>query len=57
MTDIVIDSSVWIDFFNYYQSREAGVLQFLIENNNNNNINICSTIFMEVLRGIRDDNF
>jgi hypothetical protein len=38
MTDIVIDSSVWIDFFNYYQSREADVLQSLIENNNNNNI-------------------
>jgi predicted nucleic acid-binding protein len=56
MTDILIDSSVWIDFFNHYQSKEADVLQFLIENNNNNNIYICSTIFMEVLRGIKDDN-
>ncbi|MDR1949970.1 MAG: PIN domain-containing protein [Spirochaetaceae bacterium] len=56
MTDILIDSSVWIDFFNYYQSKEADALQFLVENNDNNNIYICSTIFMEVLRGIKDDN-
>jgi predicted nucleic acid-binding protein len=56
MKDILIDSSVWIDFFNYYQSKEADILQFLIENNDSNNIYICSTIFMEVLRGIKDDN-
>ena len=56
MMDILIDSSVWIDFFNYYQSKEADALQFLVENNDNNNVYICSTIFMEVLRGIRDDN-
>ena len=54
--DILIDSSVWIDFFNYYQSKEADALQFLVENNDNNNVYICPTIFMEVLRGIRDDN-
>ena len=52
--DILIDSSVWIDFFNYYQSKEADALQFLVENNDN--VYICPTIFMEVLRGIRDDN-
>jgi predicted nucleic acid-binding protein len=56
MMDILIDSSVWIDFFNYYQSKEADALQFLVENNDNNNVYICPTIFMEVLRGIRDDN-
>jgi predicted nucleic acid-binding protein len=56
MMDILIDSSVWIDFFNYYQSKEADVLQCLIEKNNNNNIYICPAIFMEVLRGIKDDN-
>jgi predicted nucleic acid-binding protein len=28
----------------------------LVENNDNNNVYICPTIFMEVLRGIRDDN-
>ena len=54
MMDILIDSSVWIDFFNYYQSKEADALQFLVENNDN--VYICPTIFMEVLRGIRDDN-
>ena len=46
MMDILIDSSVWIDFFNYYQSKEADALQFLVENNDNNNVYICSTIFM-----------
>jgi predicted nucleic acid-binding protein len=56
MTDILIDSSVWIDFFNNYQSKEADALQFLVENNDHNNIYICSTILMEVLRGIKDDN-
>ncbi|MDR1893456.1 MAG: PIN domain-containing protein [Spirochaetales bacterium] len=56
MIDILIDSSVWIDFFNNYQSQEADILQFLIENNDNNNIFICPAIFMEVLRGIKDDN-
>jgi predicted nucleic acid-binding protein len=54
--DIIVDSSVWIDFFNFYQSKEAGELQNLIEHNNTNNIFICPTIYMEVLRGIKDDN-
>jgi predicted nucleic acid-binding protein len=54
--DIIIDSSVWIDFFNYYESKEADALQYLLENNFNNNIYICPTIYMEVLRGIKDDN-
>jgi predicted nucleic acid-binding protein len=54
--DIMIDSSVWIDFFNYYESKEADVLQTLIENNSNYNIFICPTIYMEILRGIKDDN-
>jgi predicted nucleic acid-binding protein len=54
--DIIIDSSVWIDFFNNFQSKEADELQNLIENNNVNNIYICPTIYMEVLHGIKDDN-
>jgi predicted nucleic acid-binding protein len=54
--DIIVDSSVWIDFFNAYQSKEADELQNLIEHNNVNNIFICPVIYMEVLRGIRDDN-
>jgi predicted nucleic acid-binding protein len=54
--DVIIDSSVWIDFFNYYESKEADVLQYLVENNFNNNIYICPAIYMEVLRGIKDDN-
>jgi predicted nucleic acid-binding protein len=54
--DIIVDSSVWIDFFNSYQSKEADKLQKLIEHNNVNNIFICPVIYMEVLRGIKDDN-
>jgi predicted nucleic acid-binding protein len=54
--DLIVDSSVWIDFFNYYQSKEADELQSLIEHNNVNNIFICPIIYMEVLRGIKDDN-
>jgi hypothetical protein len=38
--DIIVDSSVWIDFFNYYESKEADALQYLVENNFNNNIYI-----------------
>ncbi|MFP3043575.1 PIN domain nuclease [Treponema primitia] len=54
--DILVDSSVWIDFFNYYDSKEANELQNLIEHNNINNIFISPIIYMEVLRGIKDDN-
>ena len=54
--DIMVDSSVWIDFFNYYKSKEADELQNLVEHNNVNNIFICPTIYMEVLRGIKNDN-
>jgi predicted nucleic acid-binding protein len=54
--NILVDSSVWIDFFNLYQSKEADKLQNLIEHNNANDIFICPTIYMEVLRGIKDDN-
>jgi predicted nucleic acid-binding protein len=54
--DIMVDSSVWIDFFNYYKSKEADELQNLVEHNNVNNIFICPAIYMEVLRGIKNDN-
>jgi predicted nucleic acid-binding protein len=54
--DIIVDSSVWVDFFNFYQSKESDELQKLIEHNDTNNIFICPTIYMEVLRGIKDDN-
>ena len=54
--DILVDSSVWIDFFNYYKSKEADELQNLVEHNNVNNIFICPAIYMEVLRGIKNDN-
>jgi predicted nucleic acid-binding protein len=53
--DILVDSSVWIDFFNRYQSKEADKLQYLVEHNSANDIFICPVIYMEVLCGIKDD--
>jgi predicted nucleic acid-binding protein len=47
--DIIVDSSVWIDFFNFYQSKEADGLQNLIEHNNTNNIFICPAIYNEIM--------
>jgi predicted nucleic acid-binding protein len=46
---------VWIDFFNYYESREADVFQSIIENSLSNTIYICPPIYMEILRGIKEN--
>ncbi|GHV72397.1 ribonuclease VapC [Spirochaetia bacterium] len=52
--NILVDSSVWIDFFHKNnQSVKADVLQELILKENN--IFICPVIYQEVLQGIRDD--
>jgi predicted nucleic acid-binding protein len=47
---------ICLDRFFLIQSKEADKLQNLIEHNNVNNIFICPVIYMEVLRGIREDN-
>jgi predicted nucleic acid-binding protein len=55
MRHVLVDTSVWIDFFNEKtMTPEAEILQKLIENNNV--IYICPTIYQEILQGIRDDN-
>jgi len=55
MKHVLVDTSVWIDFFNAKtMSPTAEILQKLIVNNDI--IYICPTIYQEILQGIRDDN-
>jgi predicted nucleic acid-binding protein len=53
MNQILVDTSVWIDFFNLQQSPSAATLQKLIEENRR--ICLCPMIYQEILQGIRDD--
>jgi len=55
MKHVLVDTSVWIDFFNANTtSPTSEILQKLIENNDV--IYICPTIYQEILQGIRNDN-
>jgi len=54
MNTILVDTTIWIDFFNKKEkSKQADILQQLIEEENN--ICICPIIYQEVLQGVRDD--
>ena len=53
MADILVDTSVWIDFFNSAKSKEAKILQELIENEDD--IYLCPVIYQEILQGIVKD--
>ena len=54
MKHVLIDTSVWIDFFNEKpMSPKSEILQRAIINNDV--IYICPTIYQEILQGIRDD--
>jgi predicted nucleic acid-binding protein len=54
MKNIMVDTSVWIDFFNRKNmSPETDLLRKLIENNKQ--IYICPVVLQEILQGIRDD--
>lgn len=50
---ILIDSSVWIDFFQTKSSPESQILEKLILDEGD--IAVCGLIRQEVLQGIRDD--
>ncbi len=51
---ILIDTSVWIDFFHgHSQLNHVIKLKQLL--NNNQEITLCGVIFMEILQGIRDE--
>ena len=55
MKHILVDTSVWIDFFNERTtSPKSEILQRSI--NSNDIIYICPTIYQEILQGIRNDN-
>jgi predicted nucleic acid-binding protein len=55
MKNIIVDTSVWIDFFNKKNiSPETVILKKLIEDNKQ--FYICPVIYQEVLQGIRDNN-
>jgi predicted nucleic acid-binding protein len=54
MNYILVDTTIWIDFFREKQrSKQADVLQKLIEEEHN--ICICPVIYQEILQGVRDD--
>ncbi len=50
---VLIDTSVWIDFFQASESSHAAALESLIRDNNR--AMICGIILQEVLQGIRDN--
>lgn len=52
---ILVDSSVWIDYFNKSQSKSANELSWLLINAPNQ-IGLPDIVVTEVLQGIRDDN-
>lgn len=50
---ILVDTTVWIDFFKGVDTRQVGVLETSIQNNTT--ICICGVIVTEILQGIRDE--
>lgn len=58
MADIIVDSSVWIDFFNSKASAQIEDLKsVLINAASKSPFNILPVIMQEVLQGIEDDKF
>ena len=54
MNAVLVDTSVWIDFFNSNKpSPESETLRQLIADNCS--ISLCPIIYQEILQGIRDD--
>jgi predicted nucleic acid-binding protein len=53
MIRIMIDTTVWIDFFRSEKTTQVDLLKECIENRFD--ICICSMIKMEILQGINDD--
>jgi len=55
MSYILVDTTVWIDFFNKKEdSEQADILSQIIEEGEYN-ICICPIIYQEVLQGIKED--
>ncbi len=51
---IMIDTTVWIDFFNDHSTTQVMTFQNALKNSED--ICICGVIITELLQGIRDDN-
>ncbi len=51
---VLVDTTVWIDFFTDKVTPQVGVLELLISESED--ICTCGIILAEVLQGIRDDN-
>jgi len=55
MTNVLVDTTAWIDFFNKREgSKLADTLSQIIEEGKYN-ICICPIIYQEILQGIKDD--
>ena len=56
MINVLVDTSVWIDFFNPHStdSEERQKLKSLIYDNKGNAV-LCPVVYQEVLQGIRED--
>jgi len=55
MSYILVDTTVWIDFFNKREgSKQADALNKIIEEDEDN-ICICPIIYQEILQGIKED--
>jgi predicted nucleic acid-binding protein len=50
---VLVDTSIWIDFFQHPVSPQAGMLEDLIREHNR--AVLCGIILQEVLQGIRDN--
>ncbi len=50
---VLVDTSIWIDFFKHPDSLEAGGLEELIREHNQ--AVLCGIILQEILQGIRDN--
>ncbi len=51
---IMVDTTVWIDFFNDHSTTQVMTFQNALKNSED--ICICGVIITELLQGIRDDN-
>lgn len=53
MKEVLIDTSVWIDFLNGIKNRQSETMAKALEQDTE--VFICPTVIQEVLQGIRDD--
>lgn len=52
MDEVLVDISVWIDFFNGVDCEQVFAFQKLL---NEGRVCLCPTVYQEILQGIKDD--